>query len=50
MKKLVGRYVVEEILHLNTVDSPLFGAIINKIPATINAVLSVTVKNALPIK
>ena len=35
----MGRYVVEEMLHLNTVDSPSFGAIINKIPPTINAVL-----------
>ena len=43
-------YVVEKMLHLNTIDSPSFGAIINKIPTTINAVLGVTVKNALPIK
>ena len=50
LKKLVGRYVVEEMLHLNTVDSPSFGAIINKSLATINAALGVTVKNALPIK
>ena len=49
LKKLVRRYVVEEILPLNTVDSPLFGAIINKISATINAVFGVIVKNALPI-
>ena len=34
----------------NTVDSPLFGASINKIPTTINAVLGVIVKNAFPIK
>ena len=33
-----------------TVDSPSFGAIINKSLATINAALGVTVKNALPIK
>ena len=39
LKKLVGRYVVEEMLPLNTVDSPSFRAIINKIPATINAEL-----------
>ena len=32
----------------NPVDSPSFGAIINKIPATITAVLGVTVKHALP--
>ena len=44
------RYVVEEVLPLNTVDSPSFDAIINKIPTAINAVLGVTVKNALPIK
>ena len=50
MKKLVGRYVVEEMLHLNTVDSPSFRAIINKIPTSIDALLGVTVKNALPIK
>ena len=49
LKKLVGRYVVEEMLPLNMVDSRTFGAIINKIP-NINAVLGVTVKNALPIK
>lgn len=47
MKKIVGRYVVEEMLHLNMVDLPSFGAIIKKIPATINGV---TVKHALPIK
>ena len=50
LRKVVGRYVVEEMLHFNTVDSPSFGAIINKIPTTINAVFAVTVKNALPIK
>ena len=50
LKTLVGKYVLEEMLHLNTVDSPSFGAIINKIPTTINAVLGVTVKNALLIK
>ena len=50
LKKLVGQYVVEEMLHLNMVDSPSFGAIINKIPTAINAVLSVTVKNTLLIK
>ena len=50
LKKLVGKYVLEEMLYLNTVDSPSFGAIINKIPTTINAVLGVTVKNALLIK
>ena len=49
MKKLVRRYVVEEMLPLNTVDLPMFGAIINKISATINAVFGVIVKNALPI-
>ena len=48
LKKLVRQYVVEEMLHLNTVDSPSFHNIINKIPTTINAVLGVTVKNALP--
>ena len=37
---MVGRHVLEEMLHLNTIDSPSFRAIINKIPATINAVLS----------
>ena len=47
---LVRQYVVEEMLHLNTVDSPSFRAIINKIPTTINAMPGVTVKNALPIK
>ena len=50
MKKLVGRHVVEEMLHLNAVDSPSFRAIINKIPTSIDALLGVTVKNALPIK
>ena len=50
LKKLVRWYVVEEMLPLNTVDSPSFGAIINKIPTTINAVLGITVKNVLPIK
>ena len=35
---MVGRYVVEEMLHLNMVDSPSFRAIINNIPTTINAV------------
>ena len=50
LKRLVRRYVVEEMLHLNTVVLPLFGAIINKVPTTINAVLGVTVKNALPVK
>ena len=35
---------------LNTVDSPSFRAIVNMIPTTINAMLGVTVKNALPIK
>ena len=44
LKKLVWWYVVEEMLHLNTVHLPLFGAIINKIPSTVNAVLGVTVK------
>ena len=44
LKKLVGQYVVDEMLPLNMVDSPSFGAIINKIPATINAVLGITVK------
>ena len=39
LKKLVGRYVVEEMLPLNTVESPSFRAIINKIPTTINAEL-----------
>ena len=48
LKKLVGWYVVEEMLHLNMVDSHSFCAIINKIPTTINAMLGVTVKNALP--
>ena len=47
--KLVGWYVVEEMLHLNKGESPLFGAIINKIPPTINAVLGIPVNNALPI-
>ena len=37
--KLVGRYVVEEMLPLNTVDSPSFRTIINKIPTTTNAEL-----------
>ena len=46
-KKLVGRYVVEEMLPLKTVDCPSFGAIINKIPTTIKGM---TVKNVLPIK
>ena len=36
LNKLVGQYVVEEMLPLHTVDSPSFRAIINKIP-TINA-------------
>ena len=39
LKKLVGRYVVEEMLPLNTVESPSFRAIINKVPTTINAEL-----------
>ena len=39
LKKLVGQDVVEAMLHLNTVDSPSFCTIINKIPATINAML-----------
>lgn len=39
LKKLVGRYVVEEMLPLNTVDSTSFRAIINKIPTTTNAEL-----------
>ena len=43
LKRLVGSYVVEEVLSLNTVDSRSFRAIINKYP-TINAVLGVTVK------
>lgn len=34
LKKLVGQYVVEVMLPLNTVDSPSFRAIINKIPTT----------------
>ena len=46
LKKLVRWYVVEEKLHLNTDDSPSFGAIINKIPTIIIAVLGFTVKNA----
>ena len=50
LKKLVRWYVVEEMLPLNKVDSDSFGAIINKIPTTINAMLGATVKNALPIK
>ena len=50
LKKLVRRYVVEEMLHLNTVGLPPIGAISNKIPTTINAVLGITVKNALPLK
>ena len=39
LKKLVGWYVVEEMLYLNTDDSPSLSAIIEKIPSTINAVL-----------
>ncbi|KAG1925936.1 zinc finger BED domain-containing protein 1-like [Pimephales promelas] len=39
LKKLVGQFVVEEMLPLNTVDSPSFRAIINKIPTTVNAAL-----------
>ena len=39
LKKLFGQFVVEEILPLNTVDSPSFRAIINKIPTTVNAAL-----------
>lgn len=39
LKKLVGQFVVEEMLPLNTVDSPSFHAIINKIPTTVNAAL-----------
>ena len=50
LKKLVWRYAVEEMLHLNKVDSPSFGAIINKSPAIINAMLGVTVKNVLAIQ
>ena len=50
LKKLVARYVVEEMLPLNIVDLPSFRAIINKIPTTINAELGVTVKNVHPIK
>ena len=50
LKKLVMWYDVEEMLPVNTVDSPLFCAILNKIPTTINAVPDVTVRNALPIK
>ncbi|MEQ2192878.1 hypothetical protein XENOCAPTIV_018962, partial [Xenoophorus captivus] len=36
---LVRRYVVEEMLPLNTIDSPSFRAIINRIPTTVNAEL-----------
>ena len=50
LKKLVRRYVVGEMLHLNMVDAPSFGAIINKIPTCINALFGVFVKKALPIK
>uniref|UniRef100_A0A3Q2P448 HAT C-terminal dimerisation domain-containing protein n=1 Tax=Fundulus heteroclitus TaxID=8078 RepID=A0A3Q2P448_FUNHE len=39
LKKLVGKYVVEEMLPLNTIDSLSFRAIINKIPTTISAEL-----------
>ena len=39
MTKLVGQYVVEEMLPLNTVDSPSFRAIIKKIPTAVNAKL-----------
>ena len=49
-KKLVGRYVVEEMLPFNTVDSPSLRATINEIPTAIDTVLGVTVKNALPVK
>ena len=42
-------YVVQEMLPLHTVDSHSFFAKINKIPTTINAVLGITVKNALPV-
>uniref|UniRef100_A0A3Q4G1F6 BED-type domain-containing protein n=1 Tax=Neolamprologus brichardi TaxID=32507 RepID=A0A3Q4G1F6_NEOBR len=35
--KLVAQYIVEEMLPINTVDSPSFRAIIKKIPTSVNA-------------
>uniref|UniRef100_A0A668TV55 HAT C-terminal dimerisation domain-containing protein n=1 Tax=Oreochromis aureus TaxID=47969 RepID=A0A668TV55_OREAU len=39
LKKLVAQYIVEEMLPVNTVDSPSFRAIIKKIPTSVNAEL-----------
>uniref|UniRef100_A0A3P9D5A2 BED-type domain-containing protein n=1 Tax=Maylandia zebra TaxID=106582 RepID=A0A3P9D5A2_9CICH len=39
LKKLVAQYIVEEMLPINTVDSPSFRAIIKKIPTSVNAEL-----------
>uniref|UniRef100_A0A669BQA6 BED-type domain-containing protein n=1 Tax=Oreochromis niloticus TaxID=8128 RepID=A0A669BQA6_ORENI len=39
LKKLVAQYIVEEMLPINTVDLPLFRAIIKKIPTSVNAKL-----------
>uniref|UniRef100_A0A8C6M409 BED-type domain-containing protein n=1 Tax=Nothobranchius furzeri TaxID=105023 RepID=A0A8C6M409_NOTFU len=39
LKKLVAQYIVEEMLPINTVDSPSFRAIIKKIPTSVNAKL-----------
>uniref|UniRef100_A0AAZ1X2X1 BED-type domain-containing protein n=1 Tax=Oreochromis aureus TaxID=47969 RepID=A0AAZ1X2X1_OREAU len=39
LKKLVAQYIVEEMLSINTVDSPTFRAIIKKIPTSVNAEL-----------
>uniref|UniRef100_A0A8C6LRB2 BED-type domain-containing protein n=1 Tax=Nothobranchius furzeri TaxID=105023 RepID=A0A8C6LRB2_NOTFU len=38
-RKLVAQYIVEEMLPINTVDSPSFRAIIKKIPTSVNAEL-----------
>uniref|UniRef100_A0A3P9DUX7 BED-type domain-containing protein n=1 Tax=Maylandia zebra TaxID=106582 RepID=A0A3P9DUX7_9CICH len=40
LKKLVAQYIVEEMLPINTVDSPSFRAIIKKIPTSVNAELN----------
>uniref|UniRef100_A0A3Q4G166 HAT C-terminal dimerisation domain-containing protein n=1 Tax=Neolamprologus brichardi TaxID=32507 RepID=A0A3Q4G166_NEOBR len=45
LKKLVAQYIVEEMLPINTVDSPSFRAIIKKIPTSVNA--EVNLKAAL---
>uniref|UniRef100_A0A3B4ERU9 BED-type domain-containing protein n=1 Tax=Pundamilia nyererei TaxID=303518 RepID=A0A3B4ERU9_9CICH len=39
LKKLVAQYIVEEMLPINTVDSPSFRAIIKKIPTSVNLLI-----------